>query len=254
MWLVVIRDRVAASDRNETMGSRLPDGTDAHGPGRFGTESSKKSSPGLAPGSTSESTSTWVAGAAAGPDSASPPPDAVESTRGSGVTSIEIKPESAKSALPSTTRRADADATTEIDAGRISNRSAAGTTDVANGNGWDGVERRRYQTPEVDEIRHRLRSRLEHRRLAWRVAADAAVFMLAVLAAFGACWIVTVVVNNAMFPEEFAMAVKVGGMGLSATAAVYGAIVSWKIGWRSFFVGWIVGGKLFLAAAVMGLA
>jgi len=136
-------------------------------------------------------------------------------------------------------------------------RATAGTIEAKPGaidakSGWDGIDRRRNVAPEVDALRVRLVSRLEHRRLAWRVLADFCVFLLAMLAAFGACWIVALVLNAATLPPDLTTAAKVGGMFASGGAAVYGAVVSWRIGWRSFFVGWLAGGKLYLAAALLG--
>ncbi len=120
------------------------------------------------------------------------------------------------------------------------------------GGSWDGNERREANRTEIDAIRKRLVERLESRRLIWRALTHMGVFMLAMLAAFGACWIVMILFHVLALSPATSQALGVGGMFASGTAAVYGAVVSWRIGWRSFFVGWLVGGKLFLAMTVMG--
>jgi len=118
---------------------------------------------------------------------------------------------------------------------------------------WDGIERRKTYRTDFDEIRGRLVGQLHTRRFAWRVLMHFGVFVLATLAAFGACWIAALVLRGAAISVEVRNAVEIGCMFASGAAAVFGAVVSWRVGWRSFFVGWLVGGKLFLAAALLGL-
>jgi len=128
-------------------------------------------------------------------------------------------------------------------------RDEAELAAIASG-AWDGIERR-TAFADVEEIRGRLVDRLHQRRFMARVLLHAGVFVLAMLAAFGACWIAGLVIQSAPIPSGVKTAMEVGGMFASGAAGVFGAIVSWNVGWRSFFVGWLAGGKLFLAAALV---